>query len=438
VSLVAIAAALLVLPTAAGAAKITTEQIIIPKPTGVAYDPYSPHVWITQVGPPPGIQVWHENADGSVTFEHFIPLPSDSDPGDIYYDYQGDEFIVQDHAQNRHFHVNPESGTVGVHVLPGSVQFATGLQYGFHSWVMTDFGNGTSAGSLLYGPDFGSKLQFGDLIAPNGVALLTGLAKIKAAQIPSEYVVIDAENNDVINVSDTATPAVTGSEPGPPGAGGLKPPRDIAVDPVNLNPDPFGVARHLVLVPVPDLGNVYASLNGTGPWQPISSTPFGRPTRVAATCDTIGVTDFTNNVVTLFNEKPPKNSQCEDIVDLIIGGGSGAPLTNAGKFAVSMKSFVDGNGNMQADFNAFLTQHRLLRGSSSRLARKASTGNRKVRLQAGRVTKVNLKLGRRARAAVFAALQHRHRLKGTLTLRLKTPSGRKVKLSKPIRIRVAH
>jgi hypothetical protein len=60
---------------------IPVEQITLPKPTGVEYDPYSPDVWITQVGPPPGIRVWHENLDGSATFEVFIPLPADSDPG---------------------------------------------------------------------------------------------------------------------------------------------------------------------------------------------------------------------------------------------------------------------------------------------------------------------------------------------------------------------
>ena len=254
---------------------------------------------------------------------------------------------------------------------------------------------------------------------------------MKNGRIPSLFLVIDANNNDLIKVSDAATPQVLGTEPGPPGAGGLKPPRDVATDPVNLTTNPFGPATHLVLVPVPDLGNVFASRNGTGTWQPISSTPFGRPTRVAASCDTIAPTDFTNNKVTFFNEKPPKDSSCEDAFDIV---ASGAPLTDAGRFAVALKAYADAHGGMKADFNAFLTQHRLARPA---LARKASTGTRKVKLVAGRVTRVKLKLSGRARAAVFAALAHRHRLNGKLTLRLKTPSGRTVKVTSPIRIRVA-
>jgi hypothetical protein len=436
-SLLAIAAALLLLPAAAQAI-VPVTQISIQKPTGVEYDPYTPHVWITQVGPPPAIQVWHVNEDGSADFEHLIPLPSDSDPGDIYYDYEDDVFVVQDHARNRYFEVCPECGSVREFPLIQHIDFASGAQYGFHSWVMTDFGNGTSAGSLLYGDNFTSKLQFGDTITPNGVSLLTGLSKIAGSQIPSQYVVIDAQNNDVINVSDTPTPQVLGSEPGPPGASGLKPPRDIDVDPVNLNPDPLGVARHLVLVPVPDLGNVYASLNGTGPWQPISSTPFGRPTRVASSCEAIGVTDFTNNVVTIFNEKPPKTSECEGLADLIIGsGGGGAPLTDNGKFVIGLKAYADANGGAKADFNAFLGQHRRLARAAT-LDRKVSTGTKKVKLRAGRITRLKLKLSRSARSAVFAALQRRHKVTGKLTLRVKTPSGRKFKLSQGIRIRVAH
>ncbi|MDQ2938985.1 MAG: hypothetical protein M3R23_00470 [Actinomycetota bacterium] len=431
---------LLALPAGASAQDGFT-QITVPKPTGVAFDPYSPHVFIPQVGPPPGVQVWHQNDDGSADFEALIPLPADSDPGDIYYDSEDDTYIVQDHAKDRYFEVCANCGSVTVHDLAVNIQFATGIAYGYNNWVMSDFGDGTSAGSLFYGPGFTSQLLFGDTIVPNGVALLTGTGPVKHGNIPSEFLVIDAQNNGLVEVSDAKTPAVIGTEPGPPGAGGLKPARDVAVDPVNLNSNPLAAATHLVLVPVPDLGNVYASRNGTGTWQAISSTAFGRPTRVDADCEHIGVTDFTNNVVTIFNEKPPKKSECEDIVDLIVGAGSGAPLTAAGQFKVGIKAFVDAGGDVNASFSVggFATKRAFGRGAERAvLAKKATSRSKKVRLTAGKLKKVKLKFSGHAKSALFAALQQRHKAVGTLKLRVKTASGRKATVKQRIRIRVAH
>jgi hypothetical protein len=440
ISIAAVALGLFAIPAAASAVQ-PVEQLTVVKPTGMSFDPYSPHVFITQVGPPPGVQVWHENEDGSDVFEHFIPLPADSDPGDIYYDSEDDVFVVQDHAKPRLFEIDADSGAVQIIDLSAPIKFATGIQYGFDNWVMTDSGTGGSPGSLFYGAGFTSQLQFGDSIAPNGVALLTGTKPVKHSSIPSEFLVIDSQNNDLIEVSDAKTPAVIGTKPGPPGAGGLKPPRDIAVDPLNLNSNPLGAATHLVLVPVPDLGNVYAARNGTGTWQAISSTPFGRPTRVDADCEHIGVTDFTNNVVTIFNDKPPEKAECEDIVDLIVGGGSGAPLTAGGQFKVGIKAFVDAGGDVNASFGVggFATKRAFARGAGRAvLAKKATSRSKKVHLTAGKLTKVKLKFSGHAKSALFAALQQRHKAVGTLKLRVKTASGRKATVKQKIRIRTAH
>jgi hypothetical protein len=446
ISIAAVALGLFALPAAAGAVQ-PVEQITITKPTGLSFDPYSPRVFITQVGPPPGIQIWHENEDGSDVFEHFIPLPADSDPGDIYYDSEDDVFAVQDHAKPRLFVIDADSGAVlQIIDLSAPIKFATGIQYGYNNWVMTDSGTGGSPGSLFYGAGFTSQLQFGDSIAPNGVALLTGTKPVKHSSIPSEFLVIDSQNNDLIEVSDAKTPAVIGTEPGPPGAGGLKPPRDIAVDPLNLNSDPLAAATHLVLVPVPDLGNVYAARNGTGTWQAISSTPFGRPTRVDADCEHIGVTDFTNNAVTIFNEKPPKKAGCEDLVTFTLPRHFSIGGEPAGGFvtAVYVKSFVDGKGKMTmgvhlgVGFRLDRTGAGSLAGRRGPLARNVTSRARKVHLKAGRVSKVNLKFSGHASSALFAALQQRHKAIGTLKLRVKTPSGRKATVKQRIRIRTAH
>jgi hypothetical protein len=404
-------------------------QASVPKPNGIAYDPYSDEVFVTSVGPPPRVYIYREKP-----FVHevgFINLPEGTDPGAAAFGADGYLYVV-DHTGERVLVIDPESGEVAQSLLtPPSVQFVTGYVQLYHltmqaARAVLDFGDSFSAGSIWYGSGFQQRLMMSDTITPNGGDLLTDIAKPSKGQISDELLIADAENNQLVRVSDSDTPAVLGTIGGLPGNPGLQPPRDLDINPLNLNTDVSGPALHPIYVPFPDLG-VFESAGPNGPWIQIPSANIGRPTQVDSDCETVGATSFSQNLVTFFKQDQPKGSHCEDLVELLI---LAAPKQTTGEslgiqFALGIKAYVQAHGKLDI----------LGGGGGARKqgasATEAKSKAKKVRLTAGRVTKVKLKLP----SSVSAAVRAHRNATFKIRLRLTSPTGERAKVIRRIRAR---
>jgi DNA-binding beta-propeller fold protein YncE len=425
--------ALLALPASANAVglpEVGSGQVTpLLKPSGVAFDPYTGDAWVARVGPPPAVVRFHRTSLGLWVPAEVIDLPSLADPTDLYFSPVDGKLIVVDAEKNGRLIVVCIRCHVVVDTvsLDSAVKFPTAVINGFKANVLTDFGDGTSAGSLWSGPRFATRLPLPDTITPSGIALLAGVGRVVNDRIPSQFLIIDANNNKLVRFSDASTPALLGTVPGPPGASGLKPPRDVAVDPLNLA-SLSGAAIHPILVPDPDLGNVFweAPLGGT--WHAISATPLGRPARVAASCNALAVTDFTNGTVSFFKQTPPRQAHCEDLLELLVEGG--APLS---ELALGMKALADAQkGRVSLWFTTPSPKARNAGGAV--LARRISAPAKRVRLRAGRVTHVQLRFSRQSLAAIRAALRRSHRLFGTIAVRVTGAGGETATVSRQIRL----
>ena len=133
-----------------------------------------------------------------------------------------------------------------------------------------------------------------------------------------------------------------GTLPGPPGASGIKPPRDIVVAPLNFRSNDNRPALYPLFVPVPALGQVYWSSGPAGPWFRVFDTATGGPIRADATCKQLAVTDFAANAVRILRLRGPRGSECEQLADVVAGGGS-----LAGGFRLRVEPRVDASARMR-------------------------------------------------------------------------------------------
>src|SRR5688500_11529915 len=121
---VALSAALLGAAAPAQAQVIVGPVISLAKPTDIAYDPWEPDVYVSNVGPPPRIYVFDEDSGGLLDF---FDLPSDADPGAIAFDPDGYLWVV-DNTHNRTFIIDVETGQiVDTLAIPSTLNFAIGL-----------------------------------------------------------------------------------------------------------------------------------------------------------------------------------------------------------------------------------------------------------------------------------------------------------------------
>jgi hypothetical protein len=404
--------------------------VSIQAPRGVALDYYTGDAYVASAGPPPAIYRFREVSIGRWTLADVFPLPATTDPGWLDFSSSNGNLHVADNANHRILELCANCGRIeNVIPLPGNIRFITGEVEGFRTNLLADFGDGMSAGSLFYGSRFASRLALADTITPDGVALLAGAGRTAKGRISSEFLSPDANHGTLLKISDQPKPAVTGSERGPPGASGLRPIRGVAIDHLNLAANLRGPAIDPILVPVPDLGNVFWQAGVGAPWRPVSATPLGRPAAVAANCSAIVATAPSSNQVYFFDQKPPKAAHCEDICEMIVSPGSGAPFTTSGGVAVALNAFANGQGPFSAAFGLGAKPR-----SGGRAAASVSTPAKRVRLRAGRVTNVRVTFSKQARAAIAAALRRRHRLFGTLTLRLTSPAGEKTTVTRTTRL----
>jgi hypothetical protein len=418
-TLIAVALASLLAASGASARSLSlpvvrqVAQATVLKPNGVAYDKYFGEAWVSSVGPPPRLYAF-STTDFSP--QGYINLPADSDPGSMAFGPDGYLYVI-DHAHKRVFQVCTECGDFNVITFTSNVDFLTDYIDGYRSGPMLlDFGNGFSAGSIWSGAGFMSRFLLPDTITPNGGEILPDTAKPAKGRIPDEILIADAENNHLVGISDTPTPAVLGTISVLPGNPGLQPPRDVTVNPLNLNPNVAGPAIHPIYVAFPDLG-IYESAGPTGPWTQIPATGIGRPTQVASDCDTVGATSFSQNLVTFFDVTQPKGSHCEDFVELLLKPGSGAPLTLAG----GLEAYVTGGGKIEA----------VLGGSARSASAAESKSRKKLRFTAGKVTKFKIKLP----SAVAAVLRNKHKAIITVKIKVTGRTGQKATVIRRVRIR---
>jgi hypothetical protein len=388
-------------------------QASVVKPNGVAYDRFAGEAWVSSVGPPPRLYAFSTT---DFTPRGYISLPADSEPGSMAFGPDGYLYVI-DHAHKRVFQVCTECGDFNVITFTSDVNFLTDYIDGYRSGPMLlDFGNSFSAGSIWSGAGFMSRILLPDTITPNGGGILPDIAKAAKGRISDELLIADAENNHLVGISDTPTPTVLGTISVLPGNPGLQPPRDVDVNPLNLNPNVGGPAIHPIYVAFPDLG-LYESAGPTGPWIQIPTSNIGRPTQVASDCDTVGATSFSQNLVTFFDVTQPKGSHCEDFVELLLKPGSGAPRT----FAGGLEAYVTGGGKIEA----------VLGGSARSASAAESKSRKKLRLTAGKVTKFKIKLP----SGVAAALRNKHKAIITVKIKVTGRTGQKATVIRRVRIR---
>jgi hypothetical protein len=381
------------------------------KPNGIAYDSWNDVAYVTSVGPPPRVYLY--DTETLAELGH-VDLPADADPGSIDWGSDGYLYVI-DHAQKRIFRICPECGDVQESRYLAAVHFATGYLDLYEAGpTLLDFGDSFSAGSLWIGAGFETRIDMPDTITPNGGDILNDTGKPKNGWIQDEMLVADANNNHLLRFSDAATPSLLGTI-ALPGNPGLQPPRDVDVNPLNLNSNVSASAIHQVFVAFPDLG-LYESIGPNGPWSQIPATNIGRPTQVASDCETIGATSFSQNQVTFFRQNEPKGSHCEDLVELVLYGGA-----SSGQFKAGLKAFVDANAGV-----------RVIGGAPGEHGQAYEAKKlKKVKLTAGKVSKFKL--------ALPAAIQSRLRSHRTVIFRAKikltSPTGQTAKVTRRIRVR---
>jgi hypothetical protein len=420
-----LAAVLLLLPGAASAETgfktIRPQQTIsILNPQDVVYDYYGDHAYVITKDPSPRIVLYHINGDGFWEFEDFIALGAGADPSFIDWTWDG-YLVVGDDNSERYLFYDDETGEfVGSEPYGASVQFLTGLAQGFYGEISADFGDGFSAGSLWYGPGFGMELVMPDTRTPNGIELLPDPPKTldvmsadasAAKRLRSVLLVIDANNSKILRVRDAATPSLGGTLPGPPGASGIKPPRDIAVGALNFRSDDDKPAVYPVFVPVPALGQVFWSSGPSGPWHRVFDNPTGAPIRSDATCNQLAVTDFAADAVRILRLRAPRGSECEQLADVVAGGGS-----LARGFRLRVEPRVDAQARMRVR----------LGGIRSRAKSFAVT--------TGTIKTVRVRFSPGAVRRLLAKLARRGHLRGIVKTRFQNQNGETAVIKRGLRL----
>jgi hypothetical protein len=416
------------------------QQVGVEKPSDLVYDPFSPHAYVLSKGPPPSVMKYRRQLNGPWVLEDQLELPPGSDPQNIDARRAPSGLlvglVVTDPGRRKILNIDPKNFAIATELdFPPAFGFPTGIADGFETEVAADFGLVTlttsQPGSLWFpGPDFSSRLPFGDSIHPNGVSLLPDTAKPQKGVIQSDFLIVDAGNGSLLRVDDATIPSLIETLPGPPGAGGLNPPRDVAVVPLNLNPNPNQAGIYPIYVPVPQLDQVFQSPGPGGPWAPLFPQPIEAPVRADASCDSLAVTRFNDNLVDIFALQAPKGSICAEIAQLFAKGA----VTKGGKLPVEVKAYLTATAaKLRAIFTGGGSSKSA--GASGASASAVRSRAKKVDLEAGTVDKVKVQFSPGAIAILAEALQNRGRLKGKLKLEVTSPAGEKTTVTQPIVLR---
>lgn len=391
-------------------------QAPVLRPNGVAYDPWNDEVWVSSVGPPPRLYFFDENS--FLLPKGFIDLPADADPGSMEIGPDGYLYVI-DHGKDRIFKICPDcGGIIDVITDPAGVSFLTGYINGYLLGpTVLDFGNSFGPGSVWFGPNFGMQWVLPDTITPNGGDILPDVARASNGRVQDEILFADADHNTIIRLSDSLPPRLLGTIGGLPGNPGIQPPRDLDVNPLNLNPNVLGPAIHPIFIPFPDLG-IYTSIGPNGPWTHIPATGIDRPTQIASDCTTVGATSFNANLLTVFRIDPPKGSHCEDFVELLLRPESGTPITLAG----ALKAYVDGSARLHASGGA---------PGEHGQAYEARKKGKKLKLTAGKLTRFKVNLP----SSVQARLRTHHKVIVRVKIRVTNRLGQKATVTRRVRIR---
>jgi hypothetical protein len=473
-TLAAAAAGLLLLPALATAAIGSSHSITlaspdirtatVASPSALCFDQYSKELYVSSRSTTnPGIYAFKVRHGAVFSDGKFLGLPPGAVPQDMEFGTDGSLWVI-DNGRNTIDEIRPGwtedypdpytysnilFGAFVEHPQPPAADNGNGLAFGFRTDVLENAGNADTSqpGSAFFGqaPNFPLGRSFGDTIFPNGVDLLPGIHGLSSGRLPSEFLFYDAQNNDGIEVTDTTeTPTITGTFEGPGDVTGATPGTDLSTIPVDVNPRDNGAGTDPFLVPVPGLGQIFESTAPGKPWQPLLPAPAGRPVRVDSSCNQVAWTDFTNNQVSVAKIEAPKKADCDDIFNLIaLGAGAGFNAGNPSHqgltFVVGMAPALDAKSAIvsNAKIGLKLTPApRAARGvGGSILARKVKSTTEKARLRAGKLKKVKLKFSRREAAAIFATLQRRHRVNGSIKIRLKSPAGEKTTVKRRFRIK---
>ena len=274
------------------------------------------------------------------------------------------------------------------------------------------------------------ELPFGDQIHPNGVDLLPDYRKAKLRKlIISRILLIDAQNNDILELSDSADPEVV--EPcRPPGATGALPPRDIVVFPINWEANDRKPARHVVGVPDPSLHRIYLSEGPDGPWALAYQKDLGRPVRMDANCKQAAATYFDADVVRIFRLRSPRGPSAKSwsmssppAGRQRLRPGAEALLRRLGEHADQLRAAGHDADDKRAGTGA------------ARAAARVRTGAKSLKVTAGHIKHFKLGLSPRAARRLAAALSQYHHVGGTIKVRVRNHAGRKTVVKRPIRLR---
>jgi hypothetical protein len=391
------------------------QQFQLPGITDVAINPkrweHYAIAWVLVEGPPPRVFVVSDTYLAHTAFD----LPPGTDAQTIDYDQATGRLIVADDAHGRFLYIDARTGELlAEQPFPPAFEYPTGTAEGYvQPQVAADFGPPGSAGSLWFGEGFAGRLTFSGTIHPNGVALLPDAGDVEGDLIPSEFLVNDAENGNLIRVSDETSPTVTGTVEGPTDAGGTSPSRDVAVVPMNFaEPDEPGV--HPILMSVPALHQVYYQLGTGGTWAPLllNPDPEGRPVRVAVNCDLIVTTDFSKGVVSFYAlEGVPHDAVCTEIANPFLA----SRISKAWKLKVDVKAYVDLGPPDTV----------VLRAEIDWKKKTITSRPTNVELAAGGIGQFKLGFSRLAEGTLEDAFEDRKRLKGRLELEVMDPAGGK-------------
>jgi hypothetical protein len=416
------------------------QQIGVPRPSDLTFDPYD-NAYVISKGPPPRV-IAYDVAPFDLPFwveGKQVELPPGTDPQTIDH-FSGEEqdfLVITDPGRRKFLYLDAVTlAILDERDFPPGFEYPGGTAQGFKTQVAADFGLVTLTtsvpGSLWYpSPDFSSRLAFGDSIHPQGVDILPDSDRPQDSEVPSEFVVIDAESSRLYEISDAVMPDFIGKVPVVPGAGGVNPPRDVAVSPLNLNPNPNEAGVHPIYIPVPDFGQVYQSADRFGPWSETLQKTTGRPVRVDASCDSLAFTDFSNNLVNVYALQPVEGSICAEIAQLSAKGA----VTEGGKLPAEVKAYLTPTAaELRAAFKAGGGSSKSARASGASASAVRSRA-KKLDLEAGSVDKVKLKFSPGAVANLAEALQNRGRLKGKLKLEVTGPTGEKTTVTQPIVLR---
>jgi hypothetical protein len=480
----AVGVGLFALPALASAAppvhlKGPTQTIAVAKPSDVAFDPFSGDLYVTSRGDPPSLLVYRRVCPASrssqrdaatasgecanaptVTGETglFTLLSGDVlPPGTVAraLEFGTDGYVwVLDDGNDLLYKFRPAIlQIVGTFPLPADR--ANGLAFGYRTDALETAGNADTGepGSAFFGqvPSLPLGLSFGDTRFPNGVDLLPGIGGLRNGRVPSAFLFYDAQNNDVLEVSDTAgVPGIVDASPGPPDASGATPGTDLDVTPFDVDPQKNGAGADPYLIPAPGQGQIYEATEPGKPYQPLLQTPTGRPVRVDTSCDPnqIAWADFTNDQVSVSKVDDPKRAQCDNFFDLIaFSAVAGFRALSDNQYAYAVFSFplAGDTGLTKTQLRLkvleFVQTHRVRRMASqghatAMLARGVAASGGKVRGKAGRVKKVKLRFSRRESQAIRATLRRRHRINGSLRVQVKSGAGERATVKRRIRIKL--